>query len=88
VKGSAAATTHQLRYVPSIGYEAGGPVMWWGDVAHDQRGSDAYSLVYDSEPLPPTRRSRLAARRYLRSAQTRRAQTGSCGSRTWHRTAR
>jgi putative CocE/NonD family hydrolase len=45
------ATMHQLRYVPSIGYEAGGPVMWWGDVAHDQRGSDAYSLVYDSEPL-------------------------------------
>ena len=45
------AATHQLRYVPSIGYEAGGPVMWWGDVAHDQRGSDAYSLVYDSEPL-------------------------------------
>jgi len=45
------AATHLLRYLPSIGYEAGGPVMWWGDVAHDQRGSDAYSLVYDSEPL-------------------------------------
>jgi putative CocE/NonD family hydrolase len=45
------ATTHELRYVPSIGYEAGGPVMWWGDVAHDQRGTDAYSLVYDSAPL-------------------------------------
>ncbi len=44
-------TVHQLRYVPSIGVEAGGPVMWWGDVAHDQRGTDAYSLVYDSEPL-------------------------------------
>jgi predicted acyl esterase len=26
-------------------------VMWWGDVAHDQRGTDAYSLVYDSAPL-------------------------------------
>ena len=44
-------TTHQLRYIPSIGVEAGGPVMWWGDVAHDQRGTDAFSLVYDSEPL-------------------------------------
>jgi hypothetical protein len=43
--------THQLRYVPSIGIEAGGPVMWWGDVAHDQRPTDAYSLVYDSAPL-------------------------------------
>jgi putative CocE/NonD family hydrolase len=43
--------THQLRYVPTIGMEAGGPVMWWGDVAHDQRGTDAFSLVYDSDPL-------------------------------------
>lgn len=42
---------HRLRYVPSIGMEAGGPVMWWGDVAHDQRPSDAFSLVYDSDPL-------------------------------------
>jgi predicted acyl esterase len=42
---------HKLRYLPSIGVEAGGPVMWWGDVAHDQRGTDAFSLVYDSEPL-------------------------------------
>jgi putative CocE/NonD family hydrolase len=42
---------HRLRYVPSIGMEAGGPVMWWGDVAHDQRPTDAFSLVYDSAPL-------------------------------------
>ena len=42
---------HRLGYVPSIGIEAGGPVMWWGDVAHDQRPTDAFSLVYDSEPL-------------------------------------
>jgi len=42
---------HKLRYKPSIGLEAGGPVMWWGDVAHDQRPTDAFSLVYDSEPL-------------------------------------
>ncbi|MCI0633043.1 MAG: CocE/NonD family hydrolase, partial [Actinobacteria bacterium] len=33
------------------GVEAGGPVMWWGDAAHDQRPTDAFSLVYDSEPL-------------------------------------
>ena len=46
-----AAASHSLRYVPSIGFEGGGPVMWWGDVAHDQRGTDAFSLVYDSEPL-------------------------------------
>ena len=46
-----AATSHLLRYLPSIGFEAGGPVMWWGDVAHDQRGTDAFSLVYDSGPL-------------------------------------
>jgi uncharacterized protein len=25
--------------------------MWWGDVAHDQRPTDAFSLVYDSAPL-------------------------------------
>ena len=42
---------HQLRYVPTIGIEAGGPVMWWGDVAHDQRPTDAFSLTYDSVPL-------------------------------------
>jgi putative CocE/NonD family hydrolase len=42
---------HRLRYHAGVGVEAGGPVMWWGDVAHDQRGSDAYSLVYDSAPL-------------------------------------
>jgi predicted acyl esterase len=49
--GRPAAATHQLRYLPSVGFEAGGPVMWWGDVAHDQRGTDAFSLIYDSGPL-------------------------------------
>jgi len=44
-------SVHKLRYVPTIGIEAGGPVMWWGDVAHDQRPTDAFSLVYNSEPL-------------------------------------
>ena len=47
----AEASVHALRYVPSSGVEAGGPVMWWGDVAHDQRPTDAYSLVYDTDPL-------------------------------------
>ncbi len=42
---------HRLRYVPSTGVEAGGPVMWWGDAAHDQRPTDAFSLVYDTAPL-------------------------------------
>jgi putative CocE/NonD family hydrolase len=46
-----AAAAHHLRYVPSAGVEGGGPVMWWGDVAHDQRPTDAFSLVYDSAPL-------------------------------------
>lgn len=45
------SSVHKLRYVPTIGIEAGGPVMWWGDVAHDQRPTDAFSLVYDSEPV-------------------------------------
>jgi putative CocE/NonD family hydrolase len=48
---TASNTVHQLKYTPSIGIEAGGPVMWWGDVAHDQRPTDAFSLVYDSDPL-------------------------------------
>ena len=46
-----AEATHQLRYLPSTGVEGGGPVMWWGDVAHDQRPTDAFSLVYDSASL-------------------------------------
>ncbi len=50
-KAEADETVHTLRYVPSSGVEAGGPVMWWGDVAHDQRPTDAYSLVYDTAPL-------------------------------------
>jgi hypothetical protein len=25
--------------------------MWWGDAAHDQRPTDAFSLVYDGDPL-------------------------------------
>jgi len=37
-----------LRYVPSAGIEAG---HWWGELTVDQRGADAYSLVFDSAPL-------------------------------------
>ena len=44
-------TTHRLRYVPTIGVEASGNVNWWGDFPWDQRGTDAYSLVYDSDLL-------------------------------------
>jgi predicted acyl esterase len=45
------ASVHSLKYVPSTGIEAGGPVMWFGDVAPDQRPTDAWSLVYDTPPL-------------------------------------
>jgi len=43
------ADTHQLKYVPSIGVEAG---FWWGELLSDQRPVDAFSLVYDSDLLP------------------------------------
>jgi uncharacterized protein len=39
----------QLRYVPSAGAEA--DIFWWGELQPDQRLADAYSLVYDTEPL-------------------------------------
>ena len=44
-------SAHKLRYVPTVGVEAGGNVSWWGDFPYDQRGTDAYSLAYDSAPL-------------------------------------
>ena len=44
----AEASVHQLKYVPSIGVEAG---FWWGELLSDVRPVDAYSLVYDSAPL-------------------------------------
>jgi predicted acyl esterase len=40
---------HQLKYVPSIGVEAG---FWWGELLSDVRPVDAFSLVYDSSSLP------------------------------------
>ena len=39
---------HQLKYVPTIGVEAG---FWWGELLSDVRPVDAFSLVYDSAPL-------------------------------------
>ncbi|MBW4050981.1 MAG: CocE/NonD family hydrolase [Proteobacteria bacterium] len=39
----------ELRYVPSAGAEAG--IFWWGDLQPDMRPFDAYSLVYDTQPL-------------------------------------
>jgi predicted acyl esterase len=42
---------HRLRYVPTVGLEASGNVNWWGDFPWDQRGTDAYCLVYDTDPL-------------------------------------
>ena len=44
----AKAGTDQLRYVPSVGVEAG---FWWGELLTDQRPVDAFSLTYDSAPL-------------------------------------
>ena len=38
----------ELRYVASAGVEAG---HWWGELTVDQRGADAFSLVFDSPPL-------------------------------------
>ncbi len=42
------ADIHQLKYIPSIGVEAG---FWWGELLSDPRPVDAFSLVYDSAPL-------------------------------------
>jgi len=42
------ADTHRLKYIPSMGVEAG---FWWGELLSDQRPVDAFSLVYDSAPL-------------------------------------
>ncbi|HZQ23898.1 MAG TPA: CocE/NonD family hydrolase [Terriglobales bacterium] len=47
-QAAASDVNHQLKYVPSIGAEAG---FWWGELLTDQRPVDAFSLVYDSTPL-------------------------------------
>jgi len=38
----------QLSYVPGAGANAS---MWWGELTPDQRPADAFSLVFDTEPL-------------------------------------
>ena len=48
---SARAAVHQLKYQPTGGLEAGGPVMWYGDLGWDQRPADAASLTYDTPAL-------------------------------------
>jgi predicted acyl esterase len=47
--GPAKPAVHELRYVPSVGVEAG---FWWGELLSDQRPVDAFSLTYDSAALP------------------------------------
>lgn len=42
---------HSLKYEPTVGVEASGSVMWWGDWAPDQKAADAFSLVYETQPL-------------------------------------
>jgi uncharacterized protein len=45
---SSPESIHQLKYVPSVGVEAG---FWWGELLSDPRPVDAFGLVYDSAPL-------------------------------------
>ena len=49
--GGRRRSTPRMRsaYVPSTGEAAG---FWWGELTPDQRSADAWSLVYDSGPLP------------------------------------
>jgi len=47
-KAAGQPDTHRLKYVPSVGVEAG---FWWGELLSDVRPVDAFSLVYDSAPL-------------------------------------
>jgi len=42
-------SVHKLKYIPSAGVEAG---FWWGELLSDPRPVDAFSLIYDSMPLP------------------------------------
>ncbi|MGC2476309.1 MAG: CocE/NonD family hydrolase, partial [Candidatus Sulfotelmatobacter sp.] len=47
-KSAGQQVTHHLKYVPTVGVEAG---FWWGELLSDPRPVDAFSLVYDSAPL-------------------------------------
>src|SRR5258708_35558581 len=44
----AKSATHQLRYIPSVGVEAG---FWWGELVTDQRPVDAFRHTYVTRPL-------------------------------------
>lgn len=48
-RGASQSGRDELRYVPSAGAESG--IFWWGDLHPDMRSFDAYSLVYDTQPL-------------------------------------
>jgi len=48
-ESASAPDKHELKYIPSVGVEAG---FWWGELLSDPRPVDAFSLVYDSAPLP------------------------------------
>ncbi len=47
-QGESSNQTHRLKYVPTVGVEAG---FWWGELLSDTRAVDAFSLVYDSAVL-------------------------------------
>jgi uncharacterized protein len=64
---SGQADVHKLKYVPSIGVEAG---FWWGELLTDVRPVDAFSLVYDSAPLKEDRAILGHAHALLRASAT------------------
>jgi uncharacterized protein len=66
---------HQLKYVPSIGVEAG---FWWGELLSDVRPVDAFSLVYDSAPLEKDLAILGRPRALLRAAATARLADWFC----------
>ena len=70
-------TTHQLKYVPTVGVEAG---FWWGELLSDPRPVDAFSLVYDSAPLEDDVAILGRPHALLRARRRRRWRTGSRGS--------
>ena len=83
---SSRSASHQLKYVPSIGSEAG---FWWGDLTADQRPIDAYSLGLRFRAARARHRdSRLAESYSCRFHQARRSRIGSCAFLTWRPTAR
>jgi uncharacterized protein len=66
---------HQLKYVPSVGVEAG---FWWGELLSDVRPVDAFSLVYDSAPLDADLAILGRPRALLRAAATARLADWFC----------